>query len=398
MDSVTLAIDGGSPTRQTMLPYGRQAIDESDIAAVVKALRNDLLTTGPLVTEFEHTFAKSIGAAEAVAVSSGTAALHAAMFAIGISPGDEVIVPAMTFAATANSVVYCGGKPIFADVNPNTLLIDPIDVERKITPRTRAIIGVDYAGQPCDYVALRTLANQHGLQLVADACHAMGGKDSNQSVGTLADLNVFSLHPVKHITSGEGGLVSTDDIALAARMRLFRNHGITTDHQQRTKNGQWFYEMTELGFNYRITDFQCALGMSQLQKLEQWVNKRQYIAKLYDIAFASVEEVSPLLVRQGVFHAYHLYVIQLSTENLKVGRDQIFAAMRAEGIGVNVHYVPVHLHPYYKMHFNTRLGVCPVSEASYERILTLPMFPEMSRDDVFSVVSALTKIIGYYQK
>jgi hypothetical protein len=249
-----------TPTRTTMLPYGRQTIGGDDIAAVVETLRSDWLTTGPKVGEFERAFAAYTGAAEAVAVTNGTAALHAAMAALDIGPGDEVIVPPMTFAASANCVVYQGGTPVFADVDADTLLIDPAEVERRISPRTRAIVAVDYAGQPCDYDALQAIADEHGLALVADACHALGGSDHGRPVGTLADLSTFSLHPVKHITTGEGGVITTNDPELAARMRIFRNHGITSDHRQREQQGSWFYEMTDLGYNYRLTDVQCALG------------------------------------------------------------------------------------------------------------------------------------------
>ena len=251
-----LAIDGGTPIRRTRLPYGRQWLDEDDIAAVGEVLHSDWLTTGPKVGDFEQAFAGFVGAKEAVTVCNGTAALHAAMYAVGIGPGDEVIVPPMTFAATANCVVFQGGTPIFADVNSDTLLLDPAQVESRITPRTKAVIAVDYTGQPCDYDALRTIADRHGLTLVADACHALGASYKGRPVGSLADLSTFSFHPVKHITTGEGGMITTGDPELARRMRVFRNHGITTDHRQREKQGSWFYEMVDLGYNYRLTDVQ----------------------------------------------------------------------------------------------------------------------------------------------
>ncbi len=365
------------------LPYGRQWIDDEDIAAVVAALRSDWLTTGPNVEEFESAFAARIGAVEAVAVSSGTAALHLAVAALGIGPGDEVIVPSLTFAASANCVVYCGATPVFADVDPETLLLDVADAERRITPRTRAILAVDYAGQPCDYAALRALTAAHGLALIADACHSLGASDRGRSVGSLADLSCFSLHPVKHITTGEGGVVTTDDTDLARRLRMLRNHGIGTDHRQRAENGAWFYEMTELGFNYRLTDFQCALGVSQLRKLTGWIELRQELAAHYDEAFAAVDGVAPLARRAGVSHAYHLYVVQVAN------RDEVFAGLRDRGIGANVHYVPVHLHPFYRERFGTGPGLCPVAESAYERILSLPLFPQLGADDAACVVAAL---------
>lgn len=390
-----LAIEGGTPVRQRMLPYGHQWLDDQDIAAVVEVLRSDWLTTGPKVVEFEHAFARFVGAREAVAVSNGTAALHAAMYAIGIGPGDEVIVPAMTFAASANCVVYQGGTPVFADVDADTLLLDPVQVEAKITTRTKAIIAVDYAGQPCDYDMLRSVADRHGLPLVADACHAIGGNYRGRPVGTLADLNTFSFHPVKHITTGEGGVVTTDDPELAWRMRVFRNHGITSDHRQREQQGSWFYEMVDLGYNYRLTDFQCALGLSQLRKLPAWVARRQAIARQYEAAFAQLPVVKPLAVRPEVSHAYHLYVVGLNP-TLRATRAQVFAGLRAEGIGVNVHYVPVHLHPFYRTRFGTGPGLCPIAEQAYDRVLSLPMFPQMTDEDVEDVVCAVTRVCEAY--
>lgn len=391
-----LAIRGGKPVRQSLLPYGQQWLDDEDIRTVVDVLRSDWLTTGPVVAQFEHAFAQTVGAQEAVAVCNGTAALHAAMYAVGIQPGDEVIVPAMTFAASANCVVFQGGRPVFVDVHAETLLIDPIRVEAAITPRTKAIIAVDYAGQACEYDTLQALAQQHGLPLVADACHALGGSYKGRTVGTLADLNVFSLHPVKHITTGEGGIITSDDPVFTERMRLFRNHGITTDHRQRAEHGSWFYEMVDLGYNYRLTDLQCALGISQLRKLSGWVARRQAIAQRYDAAFAELPAVTPLAVRPEVSHAYHLYVIRLELSQLQGDRSTIFAALRAEGIGVNVHYIPVYLHPYYRKQFGTRPGLCPVAEAAYERILSLPLFPRMTDTDVDDVITAVIKVINAY--
>jgi perosamine synthetase len=391
-----LAIDGGAPVRERLLSYGHQSIDDADIGAVTAVLRSDWLTTGPKVREFERAFAAATGAGEAVAVSSGTAALHAAMHVLGIAAGDEAIVPALTFAASANCVAYQGGTPIFADVDADTLLIDPRDVEAKITPRTRAIVAVDYAGQPCDYDSLKTIAQRHGLALVADACHSLGGSYKGRPVGSLADLNIFSLHPVKAMTSGEGGIITTASFETAHKLRRFRNHGITSDHFQREQIGSWLYEMVELGFNYRLSDIQCALGLSQLGKLPRWIAHRRAIARRYDDAFAQLPGVLPLGVGPLVEHAYHLYVVQLDPRYLSADRARIFAALRAEGIGVNVHYLPVHLHSYYRETFATRPGLCPNAEAAYERILSLPMFPAMSAADVDDVIEALWKVISAY--
>ncbi|MFW5748033.1 MAG: UDP-4-amino-4,6-dideoxy-N-acetyl-beta-L-altrosamine transaminase [Chloroflexota bacterium] len=379
-------------TRETLLPYGRQWIDEDDIAAVVETLRSDWLTTGPRVDEFEAAFAQLTDAAHAVAVSNGTAALHAAMHAAGIGPGDEVIVTPMTFAASANAILYMGATPVFADVHPDTLLIDPATVEAKITTRTRAVVAVDYAGQPADWDALHAIAQRHDLLLVDDACHAVGGAYKGRSVGTLADLNTFSFHPVKHFTTGEGGMITTHDAELARRMRVFRNHGITTDHRQRAAQGGFFYEMVQLGYNYRITDIQCALGISQLKKLPASVTRRQQIAAMYDAAFAEIDTVQPLAVRPDVSHAYHLYMVQVDTDALGMDRAAVFAALREQNIGVNVHYIPVHLHPYYRENLGTGPGLCPVAEAAYDRLITLPIFPQMTEADVDDVVTAFKSL------
>jgi UDP-4-amino-4,6-dideoxy-N-acetyl-beta-L-altrosamine transaminase len=392
----SLAIEGGTPVRREVLPYGRQSIDEADIQSVVEVLRGDWLTTGPKIREFEQTFAKTVGAGEAVAVSSGTAALHTAVHALGIGRGDEVIVPAMTFAASANCVVYEGATPVFADVEPQSLLVDMDDVKAKITARTRAIIAVDYAGQPCDYDRLYSLARNYDLALVADACHSLGGTYKGRSVGTLADLNVFSLHPVKAMTTGEGGIITTESFEVAHRMRCFRNHGVTSDHFQRDKQGSWYYEMVDLGYNYRLNDLQCALGLSQLQKLSNWVARRRKIAQRYAEAFSHIAEFEPLSMGPDTESAYHLYVIRLNSTRLSADRAQIFAALRAEGIGVNVHYLPVHLHPFYRERFGTGPGLCPWAEAAYESILSLPIFPAMSDDDVEDVIEALWKVVNTY--
>ena len=379
----------GAP-RASMLPYGRQSIDETDIAAVVAALRSDWLTTGPRVAEFEDAFARAVGAREAVAVSSGTAALHASLAALEVGPGDEVIVPALTFAASANAAVYQGATPVFADVEADTLLVDHRCVAALIGSRTRAIVAVDYAGQPCDYTELRRVTGR--LPLVADACHALGASDRGRPVGTLAELSTFSLHPVKHVTSGEGGMVTTESPELAARMRTFRNHGITTDHRQREQAGHWEYDMPELGFNYRLTDIQCALGRSQLARLTDWIARRRTIAARYDAALADLAGVSPLRTRSGAVHAYHLYVVQLDEARIGADRASVFRALRALGIGVNVHYRPVHLHSFYRRQFGYGPGLCPVAEREYTRILTLPLFPAMTDEDVEDVIGALHEV------
>ena len=377
-----------------MIPYGRQHIDEEDIRAVVEVLRSDWLTTGPKVKEFEEAFAHHVGADHAVAVTNGTAALHAAMYALNIGPGDEVIVSAITFVATANAVVYQGATPVFADVDPGTLLIDPASVESRLTPKTKAIIAVDYAGQPCDYDTLAAIAGKHSLALVADCCHSLGARYKDRLVGSLAYLNAFSFHPVKHITTGEGGMITTGDPKLAEKIRMFRNHGITTDHRQRDAQDSWFYEMVDLGYNYRLTDFQCALGISQLKKLPQWVEKRRKIARRYDDAFHSISRVKPLSVQDEVLHAYHLYVIRLALEGIDMDRGVVFRKLRENNIGVNVHYIPVYLHPFYKKRFYTRPGLCPKADAAYEQIISLPIYPDLSDNEQDYVIETLRRILS----
>ncbi len=375
-----------------MIPYGRQSIDETDIQAIVDTLRSDWLTTGPKVEEFERAVASTVGVNEGVAVSSGTAGLHAAIHAIGIIPGDEVILSPLTFVSTANAIVMEGGVPIFADVDPDTLLIDPESVQRKISTRTRAILAVDYAGQPCDYSALRLIAQQDGLLLVADACHSLGASLDGHPVGSLADLTVFSFHPVKAITTAEGGMVVTNDSTFARTMRRFRNHGITTDHRERSQRGTWCYEMVELGWNYRLSDLQCALGIAQLKKLSGWIQRRQAIASQYDLGFQSLSMVHPVKPRQGVTHAYHLYVIVLQGESTSI-RTELYHSLKKMGIGTQVHYLPVHLHPYYQKRLGLGRGHCPVAEQAFDRMLSLPIFPGMTNEDVMLVIDCMRQCL-----
>jgi len=367
------------------IPYGRQQIEEDDIAAVVDVLRSDWLTTGPMVDKFEQAVADYTGAKYAVAVSSGTAALHAAMFAIGIGPGDEVIVPPMTFVATANAVVYQGGTPVFVDIEAETLLINPDLIEEKITPRTKAIIAVDYAGQPCDYDALRKISDRHGLYLVADACHSLGAEYKGRKVGSLADLTVFSFHPVKPITTGEGGMVVTDNAEWTERIRRFRNHGIDNDHHQRAQKVSFYYDMTVLGNNYRLSDIHAALGCSQIAKLPCLIVQRRELAARYNDLLDTQEECAALLRKTNNSHGYHLYVIRIDSRR----RDSIFMQLRNAGIGVNIHYEPVYLHSFYRETFSTRHGMCPRAESAAGEILSLPIYPQMVLKDVDRVVNSL---------
>lgn len=383
-------------TQQKMdfLPYGRQDISKDDIDAVVRVLQSDWLTTGPWIERFERDVSKVAGSRYAAAVSSGTAALHAAMYAIDLKPGDEVIVPPITFAATANAVVYMGGVPVFADVKPDTLLIDPAEVEKKITVKTKAVISVDYAGQMCEYDRLKETCRKHDIILVADACHSIGAQYMDKPSGSWADLTVFSFHPVKHITTGEGGMAVTDSKEFIERVWKFRNHGIDSDLHQRQEKGSWYYEIEDPGFNYRLTDFQSALGVSQLKKLQTWIQRRNEIARQYTEFFGAVEQVSPLDQNESCLHAYHLYVIRLNFDVMDKDRQAVFSLLHQSGIGVNVHYIPVHYHPFYRKKFNTAKGMCPEAEHAYERILTIPLFPGMTDDDADRVCRAVSDVVS----
>jgi perosamine synthetase len=392
-----LAIDGGTPVRNRMLAYGRQSIDQDDLRAVTDALTSDWLTTGPKVAEFETHFATYVNTKQAVAVSNGTAALHAALFAAGVSEKSEVITTPFTFVATANAIRYLGGTVKFVDICPQSYNIDPNQIEKAINKHTKAILAVDFAGHPADLDAINTLAKKYNLMVIEDAAHSLGATYKNRRVGSLADLTTFSLHPVKHITTGEGGMITTPHDELAQRMRLFRNHGIALDHKQREMLGSWFYDMTELGFNYRLTDIQSALGISQLKKLDPWVKRRRDIAEQYTSAFSEYPEIISPITLPDNHSSWHLYVIQLNLNRLKATRDQIYQALRAENIGVNVHYRPVPWHTYYQ-NLGYQKGQWPVTETLYEKILSLPIWPGMTNDDVQDTLLAINKIILNYRK
>ncbi len=396
--SHALAVNGGEPVRGSFLPYGRQSVEESDVQAVVDVLRSDWLTTGPKVGEFEEAFAARVGAAHAVSFSSGTAALHAAAFASGLKSGDEAITSPMTFAATPNCVLYQGATPVFADVKADTLNLDPDQATKKISPKTRAILPVDYAGHPAEMNAILKTAKEHGLVVIEDACHALGAEYRGRRVGGLADMTVFSFHPVKHITTGEGGMVTTNNPQFAETLRRFRNHGISSDARQRQSAGQWHYEMVLLGFNYRLPDLACALGQQQLQRLDSNLARRREIAARYTAAFHEIPGVISPLVKGEVNPAWHLYPIRLDLANLTADRAQIFRALRAENIGVNVHYIPVHLHPYYRDRFGFRDGDFPVAEDAYSRLISLPMFHGMTDKDAQDVIAAVAKVVSFYSK
>jgi len=393
----TLAIHGGKPVREKFLPYGRQSVEENDIEAVLAVLRSDWLTTGPKVQEFEEAFAERVGAGYAITFSSGTAALHAATFAAGLKNGDEVITTPMTFVATANSVLYQGATPVFADVSSDTLNLDPEQVVKKISSKTRAILPVDYAGHPADLSTIIEIARQHDLLIIEDAAHALGAEHQGKRIGSIADMTVFSFHPVKHVTTGEGGMVTTDDEQFRAKLRRFRNHGISSDARERQRAGEWQYEMVELGYNYRLPDFACALGIQQLKRLDRNLARRRAVAARYAAAFREIPGVITPRVRHDVTHAWHLYPIRLDLARLTADRAEVFRALRGENIGVNVHYIPVHYHPYYRQRFGLRNGEFPIAEDAYARLISLPMFHGMTDEDVDDVIAAVTKVWRHYR-
>ncbi len=388
-----LAIHGGPPVREALLPYGRQTLIEADVAAATEVLRSDWLTTGPKVAEFEEAIADYVDARHAVSFSSGTAALHAAVLAAGLKPGDEAITTPLTFCATANAALYGGGTPVFADVRDETLTIDPKEVERRITPRTKVLLPVDYAGQPADLDALLALADRHKLLIIEDAAHALGAKYRSRMVGSISHMSVFSFHAVKHLTTGEGGMVTTNNGEFAQRLREVRNHGIDSDARARQADGQWHYEMTTLGFNYRLTDIACALGLAQLPRLPANLARRRAIAVRYGKALATVPSLTLPIVAADVTSAWHLYPVRVDTS---IDRAEVFNALRAEGLGVNVHYIPVHLHPYYRSRFGYRGGEFPIAETASGRLISLPMFHGMTDEDVDDVIFAVEKVMNYF--
>ncbi len=375
------------------MPYAQHYIDEQDIKAVVDVLKSDWLTTGPKIEQFEREIADYCQAKYAVAVATGTAALHAACFAAGIKNGDEVITSPMTFAASANCILYQGGKPVFADIDPDTYNIDPEQIKRKITDRTKAIIPVDYTGQPAEMDRIKEIAERYELIVIEDAAHSLGAKFKGQKVGSIAELTTLSFHPVKHITCGEGGMVLTNNSQLYNKLKQFRTHGIVRGLN--TENGKeepWFYEQHVLGYNYRMTDLQATLGISQLKKIDSFISRRREIAEQYNRVFSELDLVEIPFQLYGSNSSWHLYIIKLKLEKLKAGRKEIFYTLRQKNLGVNVHYIPVYYHPYYHK-LGYKKGLCPVSEDLYERIITLPLFPKMTDHDVEFVIEVVTGVL-----
>lgn len=393
------AICGGSPACDTPIQYGRQYIDDADIRAVSDVLRSDFLTCGPQIPALEAKFCKVTGAKYAVAVSNGTAALHIACIAAGIGPGDEVITTPITFAASANCVSYCGGMPVFADIDPETYNMDPAAMEACITPKTKAVIPVHYTGQAVAYDEIAAICQKHGLLLIQDAAHAIGTLYKGQPIGSLADMTCFSSHPVKTVTSGEGGVVTTNDEVLYQKLLLARSHGITRDHSQMSEpcDDPWYYEMVSLGYNYRLTEIQAALFSSQLDKLPVFSKRRKEIVKRYNEAFRDVEGIIVQKEIPSSDTTRHLYVIQLDPDILTCSRRQFFDAMAAENIHCQVHYIPVYRLPYYQR-LGYPKGLCPKAERLYERILSIPLYYSLTDRQVEDVILAVRKICAYYHK
>lgn len=403
-----LAINGGSPVRDNPIYYGHQFIDNDDIHAVVEVLQSDYLTCGPAVKRLEQKLCEITGAKFAVAVSNGTAALHAACYAADIGSGDEVITTPMTFAASANCVIYMGAKPVFADINSDTYNIDPNSIRGIISEKTKAVVAVDFTGQAVELDEICSVCREHHLLLIEDAAHSIGTMYKGKPVGSIADLTVFSFHPVKTVTGGEGGAVLTNDRKLYEKLLLFRTHGITrnenfmdlgvkfeTDGKSCVE--EWYYQQIDLGYNYRITDIQAALITSQLNKLTWFKQARQKIVKQYNDAFRGFPGIILQKEIEDSDTVRHIYILQLDLENLAVGREEVYYALKAENVCCNVHYIPVYYFPYYQ-NLGYKKELCPVAEKLYERILTIPLYPAMTDEDVDSVTAAVKKVIGFYLK
>lgn len=399
-DNMKLAIEGGTPVRDNPIYYGRQWIDEDDIKAVIETLKSPYITCGPKVLEFEQKLCKYTGARYAVAVSNGTAALHCAMLAAGIGPGDEVITTPLTFAASANCALYCGAHPVFADVNPNTYNIDPDSIERCITDRTKAIVAVDFTGQAVEVERIRRICDKYGLIFIEDAAHSIGTKYSGTMVGNLADMTTFSFHPVKTITGGEGGAIMTNSETFYDALKLARSHGITHDECKMSvsePDGAWYYEQISLGYNYRMTDFQAALLISQLSKIDVFKKRRREIVNMYDSA---LKNIPGIILQQEIEESdtcRHLYTIGLDYNILNCSHKEFFDAMEAENVVCQVHYIPVYWFPYYK-HLGYERGQCKNAEVVYSRIMSIPLYPKMDDEDVKDVIKAVRKVATAYLK
>lgn len=394
-----LAIFGGKPVRENPIYYGRQCIDDDDVAAVVETLKSDLITCGPKVQALEQKLCEITGAKYAVVVCNGTAALHLAALAAGFQEGDEVIVSSITFAASSNCVLYCGAKPVFADIKPDTYNIDPQSVRKLITPRTKGIVAVDFTGQAVEHDELRAICQEHNLIFIEDAAHAIGTKYKGRPVGSLADMTCFSFHPVKTVTGGEGGAITTNDEQLYRRLLRVRTHGITRVQSEMVHptDALWYNEQVELGYNYRMTDFQAALLISQLNKLPKFSARRKEIVKKYDEVFSQMPE---LVVQKEIPESdttRHLYILRLNPEKLTCNRREFFDALYAENTCPQVHYLPVYWHSYYEK-LGYEKGLCPNAEKYYEEVMSIPLYYSLTDEDVEDVIHAVKKVVDNYSK
>ncbi|MBE5885071.1 MAG: UDP-4-amino-4,6-dideoxy-N-acetyl-beta-L-altrosamine transaminase [Lachnospiraceae bacterium] len=393
------AIIGGTPVRETKLSYGRQYIDDKDIQAVTEVLKSGYITCGPKINEFEKKLCEITGAKYAVAVSNGTAALHLACMAIELGEGDEIITTPITFAASANCALYCKAKPVFADINPETYNISPASIREHVTPATKAVVAVDFTGQAVELDEIRSICDEYNLVLIEDAAHSIGTKYNNRPVGSIADMTTFSFHPVKTITAGEGGAITTNNENLYRKLLRLRAHGITrnTEEMVNVNDNPWYYEEVELGYNYRLTDFQAALAASQLDKLPAFSKRRKEIVARYNEAFKDLPEI---IIQKEIPESdttRHLYIIQLNLELLNCNRRDFFDALCAENIYPQVHYIPVYYHSHYEK-LGYQKGICPAAEHLYERIITIPLFYSMTDQDVEDVIHAVNKLVAYYKK
>src|SRR5436309_2889307 len=376
------------------IPFHAPEIGDAEIESVVETLRSGWLTSGTKVKRFEDDFAEYLGSKHAVAVNSGTAALHLALDAVGIRQGDEVIVPTMTFTATAEVVLYFKAKPVLVDCQRDTLNLDPNQIEAAITSKTKAIIPVHFGGQPCDMEPILKIAKAHKLHVIEDAAHALPAGYQGEKVGTIGDITCFSFYATKTITMGEGGMATTENSEWAERMRMMSLHGISHDAWKRyTKEGSWYYEILHPGFKYNLTDIAAAIGIEQLKKCDEFRKAREKIAKIYDTSFADLEEIHTPVRRSDTEHAWHLYVIQLNLDHLQITRNQFIDALREEGIGTSVHFIPLHLHPYYRDNFGYQPSDFPNASSAFERIVSLPIYPKMTEADVESVIGAVRKVV-----
>lgn len=394
-----LAIMGGKPVRETPISYGRQYIDEEDVRAVADTLRSDSLTCGPRISKLEQTLAGITGARYCVAVSNGTAALHIAAIAAGIGPGDEVITTPITFAASANCALYCGARPVFADIDPDTYNISPESILAAVTPRTKAVVAVDFTGQAVQLDEIRTICREHGLTLIEDAAHSIGTRYKGQPIGSLADMTTFSFHPVKTVTAGEGGAVTTNNEELFHRLVLAHSHGITRDRalMVHPSDDPWYNEQVGYGYNYRMTDIQASLLISQLHKLDRFSTRRKEIVRRYDEAFLSMPQLQVQKEIPESDTTRHLYILRLRPEHLTCTRREFFDALHAENIYSQVHYLPVYWHSYYEKLGYPR-GLCPHAEKYYQEVMSLPLYYSLTDQDVEDCIHAVRKIVEYYKR